>query len=128
MRCLIREELWKRVEKQQGKTVYTIQMGQPNYVQQVTGSKVLLTRDGKPRPSQPTEELVWSTYCYGCGSGRVTGDDFKEGMVSGNPIGKRVSRIILALLACAVPEQIETFKQGQDSSTNLSGIRFKKCD
>ena len=122
MGMLTEDELWKRVKKLLHKTTYTIQRRELNYIEQVTANRVCLAKNGKSRPSSPTRAQIWSAYRYLWEHCQVTQKDYASNRLSGI-IGKRVSRIVLAILSDAVPEQIEAFQQ--EKGIPQSGIRLK---
>ena len=94
MSKLTKEQIWSRMHALEGLTVCTIQRCEPNLVEQVTESRVRLAKKGKSRPSSPTQTQIWATYDYLWKHGCVTGEDFEKKKIRGNPIERRVSRII----------------------------------
>ncbi len=106
----------------EGKTVPTIEQRKPNTVVGVTDTKVKLEKDiGEPRPSVPIRSDIVNTYRYLVANGQVTGDDFEK--IPENRPFARVSRITIAILRDAVPEQIEELHRVPGKS--LSGIRLR---
>ena len=87
-------------------------------------NKVCLVKDGKSRTSSPTRAQIWFTYKYLWDQCQVTREDFASDELFGI-VEDRVSRIILAILRDAVPEQIEVFQRGP--GIPQSGIRLKCC-
>ena len=123
MKALSGHELWQRVRGLEGRTIYTIDRHRANIVSQVTSSEVRLLRsNGEPRLATPRRTDIMNTYAYLLGNGRVTGEDFAR--IPGNLVGRRVSRIVLAILRDAVPDQIEKFHR-QPPSVPLAGIRLR---
>lgn len=123
MKALTANELWERVKRLEGRTIYTIQQRKPNTVSQVTAAEVrLLKSTGEPRPSTPHKEDIVNTYNYLVTHCQVTKDDFDK-----IPESRRwgfVGYIILAILRDAIPEQIEEFHRSE--RCRLCGIRLKE--
>ena len=122
---LTEEQLWSKVKKLLGRTIWTIVQHRANTLVEIRANRLLFEyANGQIRKTQPTKEQIWRTYSYLMERCQVTHDDFD--VIPGQlHRDKRVSRIILAILAQAVQEQIEPFKRNEGAGK--SGIRLKKC-
>ena len=124
MEKLSRAELWQRVKRVQRKIIHSIEQGSPSLITGVTGDTVERARPtgGKQLTPAHREEL-YNTYRYVVDNGRVTGKDF--GNVPGHRRFGLNGRLIIALLADVIPDQIEVFKRDNPWLRGLSGIRLR---
>ena len=124
MEKLSQSELWERVERVQGKIIYSIERGSPSLITEVTGDTVKRARPTGGKQLTPAHrEDLYNTYCYVVDNGQVTGKDF--GNVPGHRRFGLNGRFIIALLANVIPDQIEAFKRDNTWLRGLSGIRFR---
>lgn len=65
------DELWDRVKKLEGKTVFTIVQKKPNKVLRVTDREVII----EGRATRPSREFIVKVYRYLWRNGEVTGRD-----------------------------------------------------
>ena len=122
---LTEEELWSRITAQAEEMIYTIDQGARNRIERVTASKVVRRSANSSKASSVARKHFWNTYEYLWEHRQVTHlhlvrDDFR-----GQPVNRRVARIVLAILGKAAPEQIEMFKR--DPQHRHSGIRLRMC-
>ncbi len=122
MRLPIERVIWQRIQMLQGKDILTIQNGKRNRIQYVSTSDI--TIDGrKTRPTRVDVEV----YCTILDSdGIITKKNRPPfGPPNGWSGGHKTGRIIMAILASALPEYIEAFSQDNPYEPGLSGIRLK---
>lgn len=73
------------------------------------------------RVTTPSREDIFRVYQYLHRAGRVTGEDlYGDRSILEHPYANKVGRIVMAILARAVPDEIETIP----ASERLSGIRL----
>ena len=122
MRELTDSELWARVRPLQGQVVYTPAIGKPSLITEVTEDEVLRTTpDGSKSITPASRVQVFSHYDYVWQKGIFTREDYP-----GVPVlSRRNGCFILALLAAAVPKQIQTFRGDNPWRPGKSGIKLK---
>ncbi len=114
-------ELWVRVRGLEGKTIYTIQQCKPNRISRVTDDRVEI----EDRVALPSREDILCVYRYVHRVGRVTGEDlYGDSSILGHPYARKTGRIIMAILAGAVPDEIEAIKRSK--TERLSGIKLRQ--
>ena len=113
------EELWQQVKRLRGRTICTITRRSENKILEVTEREVIIER----RVTRPSRDFIVKVYHYLCRKGEVTGDDWKQ--ICGNTYCGKVGRITLAILAEAVPDQIEVFVPAVRGKK--SGIRKRQA-
>ncbi len=114
---LSEEELWSRIKNLEGKTIYTIKQRRRNHILKVTDWEVII----EGRRTRPSRKYIYNVYRYLHKHGEITKDDFVK--ICGNEICKKVGRITMAILASALPDEVEAFTCNE---RGLSGIRLKK--
>ncbi|MCL0057869.1 hypothetical protein M1N05_02230 [Dehalococcoidales bacterium] len=111
-------ELWERVRGLEEETVYTIQQCKPNRILRVTADKVEIAE----RKTKPSREDILRVYHHLQRMGRVTREDlYGNASILKNPLARKTGRIIMAILAAAVPEEIDVIPETE----RLSGIRLR---
>ena len=110
--------LWERVRGLEGETVYTLVRRNPNRIIRVTDNRVEI----EGRRTGPFREDIFCVYQHLHRVGSVTREDlYGEESILGHPYAKKTGRIIVAILARAVPDEIEVIP----ASERLSGIRLR---
>ena len=122
MEKLSEAQLWAKISKLKGQHVRTIAQGRKNQILDVLDDKVIRISSTSSKPSPVPRRHFHNTYDYLWEHGHVTHSHFDKPDFPENPVGKRVSRIVLAILASAVPEQVEPFPR---KGHQQSGIRLK---
>lgn len=117
---LSNDELWLRIKQLEGKMVRTIVLRKENKVLEVTERELLIEN----RNTAPSREFITRVYRYLYRHGQVTGDNWEQ--ICGNEFCGKVGRITLAILAEAVPDQIEAFVPSEKGKK--SGIRKKQSN
>jgi hypothetical protein len=109
--------IWQRIRGLQGKTIRTVEQGKPNTIVHVSASDIEI----QGRDTKPTRADV---LCY-C---RVL---VRDKMVTkrNRPIfgwdgGHKTGRIIMAILADALPDYVQAFTRNNPYDPGLSGIRL----
>jgi len=116
---LSNEELWERVRRLESRIVYTLKRQEPNRILRVTLDGIEI----EGRATRPSREDVFRVYQHVHRAGRVTREDlYGERSILGHPYAKKTGRVIMAILASAVPDEIE----GIPVSERLSGIRLRR--
>jgi len=114
---LTKNALWKRIKKLKGKIIYTIEEKEKNEIIDVTSNEIII----KDRQSRPTKDDIWRVYELLWIEKRLNKNNTPQDLFS----DKKVARIIYAILAEAVPEQIKAVSQ-QESPDGLSGIMLRE--
>jgi hypothetical protein len=110
--------IWQRIKELQNKNVWTIQRKKRNKIVSVSVSDITIAR----RKTRPTRKDV-QQYCqFLIEHGIVTE---KSRPPRNWPGGHKTGRVIMAILAAALPEYIEAFCQNNRYSPGLSGIRLR---
>ena len=118
--ALSENELWGRIRGLEGETIYTIQQCKPNRVSRVTADKVEI----EGRAALPSREDILCVYQYLQRRGEVTGEDlYGNASILGDALANKTGRVIMAILARAVPDEIEAIKRSK--TERLSGIRLR---
>ena len=113
-------ELWDRVRALEGQIVHTLERQRPNTVSRVTDEAVEI----EGRATKPTREDILRVYHHLHTRRQITGDDlYGDGSILGHPYARKTGRIILAILARAVPEEVHVV--ARDRTQRLSGIKLK---
>jgi len=112
------EEIWQRIKRLQNKDIWTIQKRKKNRILSVSTSDI--TIDG--RITRPTREDV-QVYCKVLVRDRMITKENRPSF--GWSGGHKTGRIIMAILASALPEYVEAFPQDNPYSPGLSGIRLR---
>lgn len=113
-------ELWQRVRGLQGQIVYTPDREKPNRILLVTYGMIEIEN----RATRPTRDDVLQVYRQLQQRGEITGEDlYGESSIVGDQLAHKSGRIIMAILARAVPEEICVIKRSK--TERLSGIRQK---
>ncbi len=95
--------LWERISSLAGSTVHTLAQQKPNLITSVSKSEVII----KGRETRPCKADLYNLYTILESGETIVSDDIqwlKE---------KRVSRICVAILAQAVPDEIEVASVGR---------------
>lgn len=118
---LTEDELWQRVRQLEGQTVYTLVRQSPNPISRVTENMVEI----QGRITTVNREDLWCVYWGLHQRGQITADDlYGEKSIVDHPLAKKTGRIMMAILATAVPEEIDIIRRrGLD---RLSGIRRRE--
>ncbi len=113
------EELWERVRGLEGETVYTLKQRKPNKILSVTDDSVEI----KDRSTKPSREDIFCVYQHLLRTGKVTKKDlYGNASILGDALARKTGRIIMAILARAVPDEIEPIPANE----RLSGIRLRE--
>ena len=116
--ALSENELWQHIRKLEGETVLTLKRRNPNKILSVTNDSVEI----KDRSTKPSREDIFCVYQYVHRVGRVTREDlYGEGSILGHPYARKTGRIIMSILARAVPDEILPIPANE----RLSGIRLR---
>jgi hypothetical protein len=108
-------QLWECIRGLESKIVYTIKRRSPNKILRVTDDRVEI----ESRATRPSREDILCVYQYLHMAGRVTQEDlYGEGSILGHPYARKTGRIIMAILAAAVPDEIGVIPANE----RLSGI------
>ena len=118
---LSENELWERVRGLSGRTVYTIERQRPNRISGVTDESIAIA----DRTTKPTREDIFQVYREVWQRGEITGEDlYGDQSILGHPYARKTGRIIVAVLASAVPEEIQGVRRSK--TQRLSGIRLRQ--
>ena len=118
---LSENELWERVKGLSGCTVYTIERQRPNRISGVTDESIAIA----DRTTKPTREDIFQVYREVWQRGEITGEDlYGDQSILGHPYARKTGRIIVAVLASAVPEEIQGVRRSK--TQKLSGIRLQQ--
>jgi hypothetical protein len=110
--------IWQRIKKLENEDIWTIQQKKRNKIVYVSASDI--TIDG--RITRPERKDV-QEYCqFLIGHGIITEKNRPPRNWAG---GRKTGRVIMAILAAALPEYIEAFSQNNRYSPGLSGIRLR---
>ena len=107
------EEVWSRIRSLWKKTVYTIDTRQPYEIKGTT-SEIIIIENRNVRPHRGD---VYRVYLRLHEDGYVANDNMPKRIVKPG----QSLRIILAILAAILPDEIEIFAKGR-----AKGIRFKE--
>jgi hypothetical protein len=110
--------IWQRIKELENKDIWTIQQKKRNKIVYVSASDI--TIDG--RKTRPTREDV-QEYCQFLIKHRIVTE--KNRPARNWPGGHKTGRVIMAILAAALPEYVEAFSQNNRYSRGLSGIRLR---
>jgi hypothetical protein len=100
---LTENEFWVRVKALEGTTVHTLSQGQPNKILTVNENEISIA----DRVSRPTKKNLYGLYTM-MDSGETILSDHIQHLIE-----KRVSRICLAIVVQAVPEEVEAVTVGR---------------
>ena len=118
---LSENELWERVRELSGHTVYTIERQQPNRISGVSDEAIAIA----DRATKPTREDILQVYREVWQKGEITGEDlYGDQSILGHPYARKTGRIIVAVLASAVTEEIQGVRRSK--TQRLSGIRLRQ--
>lgn len=118
---LSENELWERVRGLSGRTVYTIERQRPNRISGVTDEAIAIA----DRATKPTREDIIQVYREVWQRGEITSEDlYGDQSILGHPYARKTGRIIVAVLASAVPEEIQGVRRSK--TQRLSGIRLRQ--
>jgi hypothetical protein len=119
LKALTEDQLWERIHGLQGQVVLTPDQGRPNRVTTVSEDLVQI-EDRKANPSRH-----YLTWCYRLvvQNGILTKQNLPEEFFN-----HRIARICMALIAAAVPEQIQIFHREGEPVPGLSGIEVYNKD
>lgn len=113
-------EFWQRVRGLEGETVYTLERQNPNRILRVTDEDIEIENRG----TRPIRDDVLQVYRELHRRGEITGDDlYGENSVVGHELAHKSGRIMMAILARAVPEEISIIRRSK--TERLSGIRLR---
>ena len=113
-------ELWQRIRGLQGQIVCTLDQQRPNRISRVTDEMIEIENRG----TRPARQDVIQVYRQLHRRGEITGNDlYGESSIVGDQLANKSGRIIMAILARAVPEEICVIKRSK--TERLSGIRLK---
>jgi len=111
------EEIWQRVKSLEKKVIPTIEKGKENGILSVSDFDMTI----KGRSTRPTREDV-RIYCEVLTRDKiVTKENRPQFGWSG---GYKTGRIIMAILAAALPEYVQSFGRKNSFKPGLSGIRL----
>ena len=114
-------DLWERVKGLEEKTIYTIQQCKPNRISRVTADRIEIGAIFTPS----SREDIVCVYHYLQRTGKVTGEDlYGNALILGDALARKTGRIIMAILARAMPEEIDSIKRSK--SERLSGIKLRE--
>lgn len=117
---LTENELWQRIRRLEGQTVYTLDRRRPNRISRVTDAAVEI----ESRATKVAREDLWVVYDGLYQRSRITGEDlYGDRSILGHPYAGKAGRIIMAVLADAVPEDMEVIRRSR--AERLSGIRIR---
>jgi len=118
---LSENELWERVRGLSGRTVYTIERQRPNRISGVTDEAIAIA----DRATKPTREDIIQVYREVWQRSEITSEDlYGDQSILGHPYARKTGRIIVAVLASAVPEEIQGVRRSK--TQRLSGIRLRQ--
>lgn len=118
MTLLDDSRLWERIRGLKGETILTIDRKKANKILEVNNERVVIEN----RKTAPTKKDIILFYHCLKKRGILTKENIPEEFFL-----RKIARIILAILAEAVPEEIEGFERGKDPRfPTLSGIRVKR--
>ncbi|MBA7625220.1 hypothetical protein ES703_32646 [subsurface metagenome] len=118
---LSENELWERVRGLSGRTVYTIERQRPNRISGVTDEAIAIA----DRATKPTREDIIQVYREVWQRGEITSEDlYGDQSILGHPYARKTGRIIVAVLASAVPEEIQGVRRSK--TQRLSSIRLRQ--
>ena len=113
------DEIWERIKSLEKQVVRTIEKGKENRILSVSNSDITI----QGRPTRPTREDV-QIYCEVLIRDRMI---TKENMPQfGWAGGHKTGRIIMAILARALPKYVEAFRRNNPHVPGLSGIRLTR--
>lgn len=116
------DEIWQRIKRLEKKVVKTIEKGKENRILSVSNSDITI----QGRRTRPTREDV-QIYCKVLIRDRmVTKENRPQFGKFGWSGGHKTGRIIMAILASALPEYVEAFPRNNPHVRGLSGIRLTR--
>jgi hypothetical protein len=119
MALLDEGEIWQRIKKLENKVIRTIEKGRVNKILFVSNSDITI----EGRKTKPTREDVKIYWQILTNDGMITKENRPEFGWSG---GHKTGRIVMAILATALPDYIEAFPRHNPYVRGLSGIRLKR--
>lgn len=118
---LTEDQLWRRIRDLQGQTIYTIVRQSPNPISRVNDDRVEINA----RATTVSRGDLWLVYQELHRRGQVTRDDlYGARSIVGHPYAKKTGRVMMAILARAVPEEIQVIRPNR--LQRLSGIRRRQ--
>ena len=112
-------QIWAAIASLQGKTVRTIAQGKPNTILRVSNYDIQI----QGRATRPTRKDV-QTYCQVLLTHKVITS--RNRPTFGWPGGHKTGRIIMAILADALPNHVQAFGPNNPYVPGLSGIRLTR--
>lgn len=103
MNKLSDDQLWERVKDLVGRTVVTNVRGNPNYIEKVTDTKVRI----RNRHSSISRRQIEQVYAFICAYGRYVPTEYRDGKYAELISLRFVLSVTPAIVAAAVPEQVE---------------------